>query len=282
VDPQQLLSHAFPDVSQRYEDAFTMLYSLSIGLGEDPMDERRLPYVYEDDLRAFPTMAVVLATPGFWASDPEFGIDWKRVLHGEQSLVMHRPLPATGEVVGKLRITAIDDKGAYKGAIIHSERSLFNADGGELLATLEQTTFARGDGGFGGENVKRGGDWERPTAKPDAVCELPTQLDSALLYRLTGDRNPLHSDPAVARTGGFDRPILHGLCTYGVIAHALVATLGDYDATRLRRLSGRFSSPVMPGEAITTSIWGRGDEVLFEAAADGGRVVFTHGRAQIN
>jgi acyl dehydratase len=284
MDVELLLSHRFPDVTQTYGDSFTILYGLSVGLGADPIDERQLPYVYEEGLRAFPTMAVVLATPGFWAQDPRFGIDWKRVLHGEQSLTVHKPLPAVGTVTGKLRVTAIDDKGAAKGAVIHSERTLEDASTGDRLATLEQTTFARGDGGFGGENVRRGSGWERPSGEPLAVRELPTRADAALLYRLTGDRNPLHADPAVARVGGFDRPILHGLCSYGVIAHALVSTRADYDAGRLRGISGRFSSPVVPGESISTSIWeGEGEgELLFEAKGGDGRVVFTHGRARLD
>jgi acyl dehydratase len=284
MDVKHLLSHRFPAVTQSYDDAFTILYGISVGLGADPMDERQLPYVYEEGLRAFPTMAVVLATPGFWAQDPQFGIDWKRVLHGEQGLTIHKPLPPTGTVVGRLRVTAIDDKGAEKGAVIRSERTLEDAAGGDRLATLEQTTFARGDGGFGGVNVRRDNGWERPAREPDAVCDLPTRPDGALLYRLTGDRNPLHADPAVARVGGFDRPILHGLCTYGLIAHALVSTEAGYDADRLRGISGRFSSPVVPGEVISTSIWrGDGDgELLFEAKGGDGRVVFTHGKARLD
>jgi acyl dehydratase len=280
MDAQRLLSHPFPEVTQAYDDAFTMLYALSIGLGADPMDERTLPYVYEDELRAFPTMAVVLATPGFWAQDPQFELDWKQVLHGEQALEIHAPLPAVGAVRSRLRIVAIDDKGAGKGAVIHSERTLHEHGTGARLATLTQTTFARGDGGFGGERLQTAVDWERPDREPDVVHELATRTDSALLYRLTGDRNPLHSDPVVARAGGFERPILHGLCTYGVIAHSLIAALASEDASRLRSLSGRFSAPVVPGEVIRTSMWRSEGDFVFEATVDG-RVVFTHGRARL-
>ena len=215
MDAELLLSHRFPDVTQAYDEQFTILYALSIGLGGDPLDQRQLPYVYEHALQAFPTMAVVLATPGFWPMQAEFKIDWKRVLHGEQELVVHRPLPPAGSVVGRLQITGIDDKGAAKGALIHTERTLSDASG-KLLATLRQTNFARGDGGFGGGNRRRTHNWVRPSRAADHVCELPTATNSALLYRLTGDRNPLHADPAVARAAGFDRPILHGLCTFGV------------------------------------------------------------------
>jgi acyl dehydratase len=280
MDAQRLLAHAFPVVTQAYDDAFTMLYALSVGLGADPMDERTLRYVYEERLRAFPTMAVVLATPGFWAQDPQFDIDWKQVLHGEQALEIHAPLPVVGAVSSRLRIVAIDDKGAGKGAVIHSERTLHEHRTGALLATLNQTTFARGDGGFGGERLRPASAWEHPEREPDALHEVATRTDSALLYRLTGDRNPLHSDPAVARAGGFERPILHGLCTYGVIAHSLIAALAGEDASRLRSLSGRFSAPVIPGDVIRTSMWRSDGDVVFEATVDG-RVVFTRGRAHL-
>jgi acyl dehydratase len=281
MNVDRLLSHSFPRVTQSYDDNFTMLYGLSVGLAADPLDPRQLPYVYEQELRTFPTMSVVLATPGFWSMRPEFEISWRQVLHGEQELIVHRPLPVAGTVAAQLRITAIDDKGAAKGALIHSERTLVEAGSGQPLATLRQTTFARADGGFGGENPPRVTGWTRPTRDPDHACSLPTARNGALLYRLTGDRNPLHADPAVARVAGFDEPILHGLCTYGVIAHALVRTLANYDAERLRRLAGRFSSPVVPGEVITTSIWEEPNGMLFEATATDGRVVFTHGRAEV-
>lgn len=281
MDIDRVLAHEFPDVTQSYDDKFTMLYALTIGLGADPCDERQLPYVYEDQLQAFPTMAVVLATPGFWAMQPEFKIDWKQVLHGEQELIVHRPLPPAGSVIGQFAVTAIHDKGAAVGALVHSERKLIDAASGDLVATLKVTTMCRGDGGFSGSNRRSQSKWERPSRSADYECDLPTLPSSALLYRLTGDRNPLHADPAVARAAGFDQPILHGLCTYGVIAHALVRTLADYDASRLRGLAGRFSSPVMPGEVIHTSIWAEGDGIAFEATATGGRVVFTHGFAEI-
>src|ERR1700742_3708310 len=221
MNTHRLLTHRFPEVSHAYDESFSILYALSIGLGRAPMDERRLRYVCEDRLEAFPTMAAVLATPGFWAQDPQFEIDWKRGLHGEQELEIHTDLPAAGELIGSLRIVAIDDKGADTGALIHSERTLRDAATGTLVATLRQSTFARGDGGFGGE---RGGNthaWTRPSAAPDVVWDVQTQPDSALLYRLTGDRNPVHSNPGVAREAGFDAPILHGLCTFGMIAQSL-------------------------------------------------------------
>jgi acyl dehydratase len=284
MNVNEVLSYSFPRVTRSYDDTFTMLYALSIGFGTDPTDECELPYVYEEGsgLRSFPTIAVVLGSPGFWARDPRFGIDWKRVLHGEQALEVHRQLPPSGTVNSDFQVVAIDDKGGDKGAVIHTERTLSDGESGERLATLRQTTFARGDGGFGGDNPKRGQQWTKPTRDPEHVCALPTAANSALIYRLTGDRNPLHAEPAVARAAGFERPILHGLCTYGVVARAVTAAVANHDASRLESISGRFSSPVIPGELIATRIWRDGSEISFEATADDGRVVFTHGRARVS
>ena len=284
MDAAALLSHEFPEIGHRYETAFTMLYGLSIGLGGDPLDERQLRYVLEDGAggpRAFPTLAVVLATPALWFREPRFQMDWRRVLQGEQHLAVHEPIPPEGRVTARFRVVEIDDKGPEKGAIIHTERSLRSADTGALLATLRQSTFARGDGGFGGDNTSRPTTWARPGRPPDHICELPTPLNAALIYRLTGDRNPLHADPAVARDAGFERPILHGLCTYGVIAHALVRTVAGYDAVRLRQLGGRFAAPVTPGETISTRVWVESEEIIFDAQV-GERTVFTHGRAHFD
>jgi acyl dehydratase len=280
MDAAALLSHRFPEVTHTYDDGFTMLYGLSIGVGSDPLDERQLRYVYEDRLVAFPTLPVVLATPGMWIQEPQFEIDWRRVLHGEQEIVINDILAPTGRVSSQFRITAIDDKGAAKGAVIHSERTLSEAGTDRLLATLRQTTFARGDGGCGSAGSPLRSGWVKPERPPDHLCELPTASTGALLYRLTGDRNPIHGDPTIARTAGFEQPILHGLCTYGMAAHALVRTLADYDASMLRQISGRFASPVLPGETLTVRIWGDGGAISFDVLA-GERTVFTHGRAQL-
>ena len=238
----------------------TILYALGVGVGsDDPLAAATLRYVYEDGLQALPSMAVVLGYPGFWLKDPQYGLDWKKILHGEQSIELHRPLPVEGEILGRTRVDAIYDKGPGKGAILYSSREILDAATGESIATVRQSSFLRGDGGFGGSS--EGAPKPHPVPgdrPPDAKVELAIRPDQALIYRLSGDYNPLHIDPAVAVGGGFERPILHGLCTYGFAGRAVLAALCDGDASRLRRLDVRFSSPVYPGETLQVSFWREG------------------------
>ncbi len=273
----------FDEVRQRYDEKDAMLYALGIGLGQDPMDTAQLRYVYEKDLLAFPTMAVVLGYPGFWVRDPRAGIDWVKVVHGEQRLTLHAPLPPAGLVVGRSRNTHVIDKGADRGAIIVNERTLHD-EGGNLLATVRQSTFCRGDGGFGQGDEAPPALPPAPEGEPDLRCELPISPRAALLYRLNADRNPLHADPEVARQAGYPRPILHGLCTYGVSAHAIVKSCCDYDARRLLSLDARFSAPVYPGETLVCDIWRRpGGELRFQARVrERGIVVMSHGSARVS
>jgi len=289
IDYQALKNRHFPDIVQKYSARDTVLYALGVGYGCDPADERQLGFVYEKALRAAPTMAVVLAYPGFWVKAPDTGVDWVRVLHGEQSIALHRPLPPEGTVVGRMRVKAIVDKGRDRGALIIQEREL-SLESGERLATIESLGFARGDGGFSERpgNGPRGGDPAPPAppATPDTppgiVCDLPTVPQAALIYRLSGDDNPLHAEPAVARAAGFARPILHGLATYGVAGHAILRSCCDYDPARLKSLAVRFSAPVYPGETIRTEIWRQGDSVRFRARAlERDLVVLSHGRAEL-
>lgn len=290
IDYQALKNRHFPDIVQTYVERDTMLYALGIGFGQDPLEERQLQYVYEKNLKALPTMAAVLGYPGFWVKEPDTGIDWVRVLHGEQSIRIHKPLPVAGTVVGKLRLKAIVDKGKDRGALLLQEREVFDKKSGELLATVESLSFGRGDGGFSevAGNGPKGGDPAPPTppatpdAPPDAVCDLPTLPQAALIYRLSGDYNPLHAEPAVARAAKFPRPILHGLATYGVAGHAILKTCCDYDAARLRYLSVRFSAPVYPGETIRTEIWRSGNRVQYRARVlERDLVVLSHGVAEV-
>jgi acyl dehydratase len=204
-------------------------------------------------------MAVVLAYTGFWARNPETGIDWKRVLHGEQEIVIHKPLPASATVVGRTVIDEIVDKGAGKGALLYSHRDIRDKESGELLASLASTSFLRGDGGFGGPSGPTRPVHALPERAPDTVLDLATLPQAALIYRLSGDYNPLHADPEVAKAAGFPRPILHGLCTFGVAGHALLRALCGYDPARLRRMAVRFSAPVFPGETVRTEIWREGE-----------------------
>jgi len=282
IDYQRLLDWSLPEVRQTYSVRDSQLYALAVGLGADPVDTRQLPFVYEQNPRALPMQAVVLGYPGFWMKDPATGVDWVRLVHAEQGLRLHRPLPASGDVIGRTRVVGINDKGPGKGAIVYSQRTLHDAASDELIATLDSSTFCRGDGGCGGSDAPPMRLAPTPERAPDAVCELPTLPQQALLYRQCGDFNPLHADPAVARAAGFERPILHGLCTFAVAGHALLRTLCDYDPARLTELQARFSAPVYPGETLRTEIWSDADAVAFRTlAVERNVVVLSHGRAQI-
>jgi acyl dehydratase len=264
MDYETIKSWPFPDVVHSYDERETMLYALAVGYGCDPLDERQLRYVYEDALTVAPSMASILGHPGTWMLDPATGIDGSRVVHAEQTITLHGALRPAATVIGRNRIAAIVDKGAGRGAIIYQERSISDRESGALLATVEHVNFARGDGGLERSDPGPPAMEGAPERTPDAVCDLPTIPQAALLYRLLGDRNPLHADPARARQAGFDRPILHGLCTFGVAVHALQRTFTDYDPTALRRIGARFSAPVLPGETVRVEMW-REERIRFRA-----------------
>jgi acyl dehydratase len=280
---EKLLNYPIPEIRQTIRWQDTALYNFSIGLGQDPMDQKQLDFLYEPRLHAMPSMAVVLGYPGFWIRNPDTGVDWTQVLHGEQSIILHKPLPAEGEIIGRSRITSIVDRGPGKGAMLYSERVVTDARTGEKLATLEGTTFARGDGGFGGPSgpVKR--PHPEPDRAPDLSVDLATRPEQAIVYRLNGDHNPLHIDPEVAAKAGFKQPILHGLCTFGVVCRALVELCCDDDPKRLVKMQARFSSPVYPGETIVTEVWKDGEgQVSFRAkVAERDIVVINNGAATI-
>lgn len=259
IDYQKLKTWPFPEVEHSYRAKDAILYALGLGYGADPMDREELRFVYEDGLKALPTLAVVLAHGGQWAKNPETGIDWKLVLHGEQGLVVHRPLPPAATVVGRTVIEEIVDKGKDKGALIYSRRDIRDKETGALLASLASTSFLRGNGGFGGPAGPTKPVHPLPERAPDMVCDLKTLPQAALIYRLSGDYNPLHADPEVAKVAGFPRPILHGLCTFGVAGRALLRTLCAYDPARLQRMQVRFSAPVFPGETVRTEMWREGN-----------------------
>jgi acyl dehydratase len=282
LDYQTLLNYRFPDFEQTYQQSDTILYALSVGLGYDPIDVHQLQFVYEDNLLALPTMAAVLGVGDFWGTDPVLGLDWPSLLHGEQSLRLHHPIPVKGRVRGRCRIVDIIDKGEGIGAFLRTETELTDLDRGTLLATLNATVIARNDGGFGGPGGQLPAPPPIPERKPDQRCDLPTLTQMALLYRLNGDRNPLHADPAIARTVNFERPILHGLCTLGVAGHALLKMCCAYDPSCLRALQVRFSAPVYPGETLRTEIWRESEHIAFRCwAVERDVLVISHGRAEI-
>jgi acyl dehydratase len=255
IDYDKLMGLKIPEVEQTYGEKDAILYALGVGFGHDPMSADELAFVYEKDLKILPSFALVLGYPGFWIRDLDTGIDWVKLVLGEQGMRLHRPLPPRGTVIGRPRVTEVIDKGLGKGALVLSERDVIEKETGVLIATLTQTTFCRGDGGFGGPPRESPPPHPIPDRAADVVCDLPTRPEAALIYRLCGDPNPLHVDPAVAQRAGFPRPILHGLATFGVAAHALVKTVCGYAPERLTAMAGRFSAPVYPGETIRTEVW---------------------------
>lgn len=278
---------AFPAVldlkteGQRFSwtDRETMLYALGVGMGADPLNADELPFVYENGLKALPTQATVAA----WGAGPigQLGLNFLLVVHGEQSMELHRPFPAYAEAVADSRIAAVYDKGP-KGAVVVVETVLKDARDGGPIATLLSTIFARGDGGFGGPSEGAPEPHAAPARAPDHSVDIPTRPDQALIYRLSGDRNPLHADPGFAAAAGFPRPILHGLCTYGITCRAVLQTYAGYDPARIKSHSARFSSPVFPGETITVDLWKDGEVVSFEARVkDRSVTVIKNGRSVV-
>jgi acyl dehydratase len=263
-----------------WSDRDTMLYALAIGMGADPLDRELLPFVYERNLKAMPTLATVIAWGASIPAD-RLGTDRRHTLHGEEALTLPSPLPPAGGVVGESRVRAVYDKGE-KGAVIERETVLRDAVSGVLIATIIRTAFARKDGGFGGP-VQRSVPHAPPSRSPDVVLEFTTRPDQALLYRLCGDRNPLHADPDVAIAAGFKTPILHGLCTYGICCRAVLQAFCEFDPARLKSHAVRFSAPVFPGDMVAVKLWKDAGVVSFEAdVAARGVTVIKSGRSEVS
>jgi len=285
LDPDYLLGLPPIETTHSYTARDTILYALGVGVGRRaPCDPDELQFVFEEGLKPLPTMAVVLAYPGFWAKDPKYRLDWRRILHGEQSVEIHAPLPIEGVVTGVTRIDGVVDKGFDKGALIYSSRRIIEQYSGRQLATVRQVTFARGDGGFGGSSKSRSIPHEIPNRSPDIVFYVPTYPDQALIYRLSGDFNPLHADPVVARSAGFTVPILHGLATFGTVGRELMRVDGASRPEIVQRIDARFSSPVIPGDHIEVEAWREDSRVIsFRARVPSrGVVVLQNGRLQLN
>jgi acyl dehydratase len=279
---EKLLALKIPEVEHAYGPKDCMLYALGLGLGQDPMNEHELAFVYEKNLKVLPTFALVQGYTPYWLRNPDSGVNWTKVVHGEQGLRLHKPVAAQGTVIGRTRIVEVIDKGEGKGALVYSERTVTDRASGELLATLTQTTFCRADGGFGGPPREAPAPHAIPERAPDMVCDLPTRPEMALIYRLSGDINPLHADPDFAKAAGFPRPILHGLATFGVAGHALLKAVCGYDPARLTAIAGRFSAPVFPGETIRTEIWRDGAVLSFRArVVERDLIAINNGRAEI-
>ena len=258
-DARRLIDWNIPVAKHSYTRRDTAFYALSLGVGRDPLDRRALALVdpWHSGLKALPTLALVLGYPGFWLGEREVeqasGVSPTQILHAEQAVTLAAPLPVEGEVSGHTRVTALVDKGVGRGALLYSERRIIDERTGSLLATCSQVHYLRGAGGCGTVGQAPG----RANAsvdEPTSQIEVPTLSQQALLYRLNGDANPLHSDPDAASIAGFERPILHGMCTTGMAVAAVISELAQGDPDRVRALSVRMTSPVMPGESLQIEI----------------------------
>lgn len=286
IDVDKALS-ADPSVREvRWTVRDVLLYHLSLGAGANADADPELRYTFEQDPQVLPTFALV-AGQGISAGDvppmamsmPGVDIDLRRILHGGQSLIVHRPIPVSGTATVSSRVANVWDKG--KAAVVELEQAALDPDGAPLWTTTMQI-WARGEGGFGGEPGPEAA-WAAPEREPDAVLTSPTTPQTALLYRLNGDLNPLHADPAFAGMAGFERPILHGLASYGLVAKALVDHLLGGDATRLASLSVRFAGSLYPGQTIVTSVWRDGDRLQLSSVCPerDGAPMLTHATAAV-
>ena len=262
---EALMATSVVDLPFSYDDRESMLYAISIGMGRDPVNADELPYVFEqgEPLRTVPSMASVLVPD---MSPPDLGWDFSQVLHIEQRLELYRPLPVAADLLINKKIAAAYDHGPKHGALVLFEAEARLAKDDTALFTIGNTIMARADGGFGGPRGKGPPPHRPPRRDPDLSCDLDTRSDQALLYRLNGDRNPLHADPSLARRVGYPVPILHGLCTYGVACHAILKTICAYDYTLISGFDARFSAPVLPGDTITTDMWQDGNTVSFQCS----------------
>lgn len=254
-----------PNAIQELSHRDTIIYALGLGYGEDPMNTRELPFVYEKNLKAVPSFANILCHPGFWAQDPQYGIDWVKVLHAEQSFEMYAAIPTAGKIRGVTRISGVEDKGADKGALVHQVKELYDVADGRRIASVRQTLMLRGNGGEGAFGKAETAPGALPERAPDTIVDIPTRPGLALLYRLNGDWNPLHADPMIANKAGFDRPILHGMCSLGLAARAIIQHFCDYDPDRLLAMFVRFSRPVTPGETLRFEFFEDGSVLRFRA-----------------
>ena len=258
---EKLMELGAVDVPCNYTERDSLLYALGVGFGADPLDEKELPYVVETMGRCtVPTMATTLTPENILEN---CGWNYAQVLHGEQKLELYRPLPMAAELLTSSRVASVHDRGAGRGAVIRTAMDARLKRDDTAMFTIESTLIARDDGGFGGPSGSLDAPHKLPARDPDLSCDLPIRPDQALLYRLIGDRNPLHADPSVARAAGFDAPILHGLCTYGIACRAILITICDYDFTLINGFQARFSAPVYPGDILTTDMWQERNVVSF-------------------
>jgi len=284
IDYDDMMQSGATGLSSRYDEKDVMLYALGVGMARDPLDEKELPFVYENNgLKVVPTFASVInrgeAPPERQRMPQKSQINFALVVDGERRITFHKPLPPKCETISDERMLAILDKGEGKGAVLVQERATREAKSGDKLFTIVSSIFARGDGGFGGSPEGGPAPHILPERAPDLVKECDTRADQALLYALSGDRNPLHRDPAFAKMVGFPRPILHGLCSYGTACRAVLSTLADYQPERIKQFDVRFSKPVFPGETLVVEMWKDGGTISYRASVKDrpGTVVLNNG-----
>ena len=262
INYDEIMNLTTENVEISYSDKDSILYSLGIGLGNDPMNLNELKYVYENSQSVLQSMAT-----NFQYHSPlllKTNINFIMVVHGEQRLSITNALPVSGDFIANAKVIGCYDKGPARGAIIEVETTVKNKKNNEEICKLVSTTFARGDGGFGGPDSPKK-EIFIPDGEPDYVSEVSTKPDQALIFRLSGDYNPLHSDPNFAKAAGFEKPILHGMCTYGIACRSLVNEICENDASKLKRFDCRFSSPVYPGETIITEMWKKDKMIYFNS-----------------
>lgn len=270
IDYDDMMQSGATDLAASYDEKDVMLYALGVGFMRDPLNEKELPFAYEGGaLKVVPTFASVIARgeapPERQRMPKTSSINVAMLVDGERRITIHKPLPPRARILADERMLDILDKGAGKGAVLIQERVVREAESGDRLFTIVTSLFARGDGGFGGK--PHGGPEPHPIPEraPDLVSEVSTRPDQAFLYALSGDRNPLHRDPAFARAVGFPRPILHGLCSYGTACRAVLGALADYAPERIRQFDVRFSKPVFPGETLVMEMWVDGETISWRA-----------------
>lgn len=269
IDYDDMMQSGATGLRSRYDEKDVMLYALGVGFMRDPLDADELPFVYEQNLKVVPTFASALprgAAPiENQRNATKSSINLMLVVDGERHIIFHRPLPTAADLIADERTIGVYDKGKDRGAVVVSERMVCDAASGEKLFTIVSSLFARGDGGFGGPAHGGPEPHPIPDRAPDLIRECDTRPDQAFLYALSGDRNPLHRDPAFARMVGFPRPILHGLCSFGTACRAILSTVGKYQPERVKEFAVRFSKPVFPGETIVTHVWADGGTISFRA-----------------
>ncbi|MBH1965168.1 MAG: MaoC family dehydratase N-terminal domain-containing protein [Comamonadaceae bacterium] len=268
------------DMSFSYQPKDVMLYALGVGMGRDPLDAQELKFVFEKKPpKVVPTLACVVSRTNLLLNA---GLDRTKIVHGEQALTLYRPLPATAKLLASSYVSSVHDKGEGKGVLVYVDTEVKDADTGDALYALRQGIFARGDGGMGGDPGSAPVPHAVPTRAPDLVTAFDTRADQALLYRLNGDMNPLHADPELAVRVGFKAPILHGLCTYGIACREILSKVCHYDPAAIDQFNVRFTSPVYPGERITTQAWVDGDVVSFRCSVEArDKVVLDNGLCRL-